>query len=94
MGPQALGKALTSPLPLGGRQENVRHAMASRPLIQAYVLHDTSGPSPGPGPYDVEITVGVAPDAMTRAEAGVTPLRQALAFQGQDAHQAALCSGI
>ena len=27
---------------------------------------------------------------MTRAEAGVTPLRQALAFQGQDAHQAAI----
>ena len=58
MGPQALGKALTLTLSLWERrQENVRHAMASRPLIQAYVLHDTSGPSPGPGPYDVEITV-------------------------------------
>jgi hypothetical protein len=27
---------------------------------------------------------------MTRAEAGITPLRQALTFQGQDAHQAAV----
>src|SRR4029434_6507901 len=71
-------------------QENVRHDICGGALIQAHVLHDTPGPSPGPRPYDVEITAGVAPDAMTRAEAGITPLRQALAFQGQDAHQAAV----
>src|SRR5712691_3339552 len=63
------------------------------PLVQAYVLHDTPGPSPGSWPYNVEITAGVAPDAMTRAEAGVTPLCQALAFQGQDADQAAVVLG-
>src|SRR5262245_2063774 len=59
-------------------------------LMQAYVLHDTAGPSPGTWPYNVEIPVGIAPDAMTRAEAGVTPLCQTLAFQSQDAHQTAV----
>src|SRR5262245_41329507 len=48
---------------------------------QAHVLHDTPRSSPSPGPYDVEITTGVTPDAMTRAEARVSPLRQTLAFQ-------------
>src|SRR5215831_20386837 len=61
--------------------------------VQAHVLHDTPGPSPGPRPYNVEITTGVAPDAMTRAEAGVAPLRQAFAFQGQNTDQAAVMLG-
>src|SRR5262252_337541 len=73
------------PLPKQGRGNRI-----AAQSVQAHVLHDTPGPSPGPRPYYVEITAGVAPDAMTRAEAGVTPLRQAFAFQGQNTDQAAV----
>ena len=63
-------------------QEHKGIKMMSSYLMQAHVFHDTPGASPGPGPDDVEITARVAPDAVTRAEARVTPLRQTLTFQG------------
>src|SRR5712692_7780681 len=55
-----------------------------------HVLHEAPAPAPGARPHEVEIPAGIAPDAVARAEAGIAPLREALALEGQDAHQAAV----
>src|SRR5216683_7489823 len=59
----------------------------------AHVLHDAPASTPGARPHHVEVAPRVAPDAVTRAEAGIAPLREALALEGQDAHQAAVVLG-
>src|SRR5216684_7982108 len=58
-----------------------------------HVLHEAPAPAPGARPHDVEVAPGVAPDAVARAEAGIAPLREALALEREDAHQATVVLG-
>src|SRR5437879_13348344 len=60
---------------------------AARTASHARVLHDAAGASPRAGPHHVEITARVAPDAVTRAEARIAPLRQSPAVERQHPDQ-------
>src|SRR6266849_6254160 len=66
---------------------------ALRSSAHPHVLHEAPAPAPGARPHDVEVPAGVAPDAVARAEARIAPLREALALERQDAHQAAVVLG-
>src|SRR5262249_44606556 len=59
-------------------------------LLHAHVLYDAPAPSPGAAAHDIEIAVRISPDPVARAEAGIAPLRQALALEGQYTNHAAV----
>src|SRR5687767_9423586 len=70
---------------------SLRHFITASPAsAHTHVLHDPPAPSPGPGAHDVEIAAGIRPDAMTRAEARIAPVREAFALQVQDADHSAV----
>src|SRR5687767_6620755 len=73
-------------------RRQVRDACGSDSCFRpnAHVLHDPPSPSPWARAHDVEIAARVAPDAVARLERRVAPLREALAFQREDADVAAV----
>src|SRR5207244_6449866 len=57
-------------------------------LSETHVLHDAPRTAPRAGSHNVEVAARVAPDAVARANARVTPLGQTLAVEGEDVHYA------